>query len=128
MREETAQLTQQHEELSETRATAVANGTRHQRRGGGTAGEDDGARSEAQDAAGMRPKYCGSSAPGLPHVRRSWLRTIEHIEATCLNDLAVVATVLREDAAIARIEGEALVTEEEESRALKQRLEAPWGR
>lgn len=49
---------------------------------------------------------------------------IEHIEATCLNDLGVVATALREDAGIVRIEGEALVTEEEESRSLKQRLEA----
>jgi chromosome segregation protein len=49
---------------------------------------------------------------------------IEHIEATCLNDLAVEAVSLREDAGIVRIEGDALVTEEEESRALKQKLEA----
>jgi chromosome segregation protein len=49
---------------------------------------------------------------------------IEHIEATCLNDLAVEGSTLREDASIARIEGEALHTEEEQSRALKQKLEA----
>ena len=33
---------------------------------------------------------------------------IEHIEATCLNDLGAEAAALREDAAIVRIEGEAL--------------------
>jgi chromosome segregation protein len=49
---------------------------------------------------------------------------IEHIEATCLNDLAVEAVTLREDQSIARIEGDILHTQEEESRALKQRLEA----
>ena len=49
---------------------------------------------------------------------------IEHIDATCLNDLGAEPITLREDATIARIEGDALHTEEEESRALKQRLEA----
>jgi chromosome segregation protein len=49
---------------------------------------------------------------------------IEHIEATCLNDLAVEASILRADESIARIDGDALHTEEEESRALKQRLDA----
>ena len=49
---------------------------------------------------------------------------IEHIDATCLNDLGVEAITLREDQTIARIEGDALHTEEEEARALKQRLEA----
>jgi chromosome segregation protein len=49
---------------------------------------------------------------------------IEHIDTTCLNDLAVEATVLRVDDTIVRIEGEALATAEEEARALKQRLEA----
>src|SRR6185312_9259775 len=47
---------------------------------------------------------------------------IEHIEATCLNDLAVEAATLREDATIVRIEGDLLHTEEEASRALKQKL------
>ena len=49
---------------------------------------------------------------------------IEHIEATCLNDLGAEAAALREDAEIVRIEGEALTVEEEAARALKQRLEA----
>ena len=46
---------------------------------------------------------------------RTWRRAaakltsdIEHVEATCLNDLSVEAAALREDAAIVRIEGEAL--------------------
>jgi chromosome segregation protein len=49
---------------------------------------------------------------------------IEHVDATCLNDLGAQAAALREDVEIARIEGEALTVEEEAARALKQRLEA----
>jgi chromosome segregation protein len=49
---------------------------------------------------------------------------IEHVDATCLNDLGVEPITLREDSAIARIEGDDLHTQEEESRALKQKLEA----
>ena len=49
---------------------------------------------------------------------------IEHIEATCLNDLGLPATDLRADATIVRIEGETLTFEESESRELKKRLEA----
>jgi chromosome segregation protein len=49
---------------------------------------------------------------------------LEHLEATCVNDLSVEPTVLREDASIERIEAEALATEEEAARGLKQRLEA----
>ena len=49
---------------------------------------------------------------------------IEHIEATCVNDLGVEAPELRADEAVARLEGEALTVEEEAARALKQKLEA----
>jgi chromosome segregation protein len=49
---------------------------------------------------------------------------IEHIDETCLNDLAIEGALLRADDAILRIEGEALAAAEEEARALKQRLEA----
>jgi len=49
---------------------------------------------------------------------------LEHLEATCLNDLSVEAIALREDASIERLEGDALHTEDEVARALKQRLEA----
>jgi len=58
---------------------------------------------------------------------------LEHLSATCLNDLGVEATVLREDATIERIvpteataeagEPDALTVAEEESRAMKQRME-----
>jgi chromosome segregation protein len=49
---------------------------------------------------------------------------LEHLEATCLNDLSIEATSLRADTAILRIEAEALTAEDEAARALKQRLEA----
>ena len=49
---------------------------------------------------------------------------IEHVEINCLNDLGAEPASLRDDAAIERITGEALAAQEEEVRALKQRLEA----
>jgi predicted nucleic acid-binding Zn-ribbon protein len=49
---------------------------------------------------------------------------LEHLEATCLNDLSVEASALREDDSIVRIEAEALTAEDEAARNLKQRLEA----
>jgi chromosome segregation protein len=49
---------------------------------------------------------------------------IEHIDATCMNDLGIEAANLRADDTIARIEGSALHEEEEASRGLKQKLEA----
>ena len=49
---------------------------------------------------------------------------IEHIEATCLNDLGADPTSLREDTSIALIAGDILAAQEEESRALKGKLEA----
>ena len=49
---------------------------------------------------------------------------LEHIEATCLNDLGADPASLREDTSIPRIAGDALAAQEEESRTLKGRLEA----
>ena len=49
---------------------------------------------------------------------------IEHIDATCLNDLGVEAALLRVDDSIARMEGDALAAAEDEARAAEQRLEA----
>ena len=49
---------------------------------------------------------------------------LTHLEETCINDLSLEAITLREDAEIARIEGEALSTEDEACRGLKQKLEA----
>jgi chromosome segregation protein len=48
---------------------------------------------------------------------------LEYLEASCLAEVNVEAQVLREDAEIIRIADEALVTEEETCRGLKQRIE-----
>jgi chromosome segregation protein len=49
---------------------------------------------------------------------------LKHMEETCLNDLGIEALVLREDAEISRIEGEALALEDETCRGFKQKLES----
>ncbi len=49
---------------------------------------------------------------------------LEHLEASCLNELNVEATALRAEEGLERLEGEALEAEEELSRGLRQRLEA----
>jgi chromosome segregation protein len=121
--EETATLAAQHTQLAETRTNAVAQGARlseeaHALR---TAMNDLDARLRTlrHETEALREQRSNHTA------RAAKLASdIEHIEATCLNDLGVEAITLREDSAIARIEGDALHTEEEESRALKQRLEA----
>jgi chromosome segregation protein len=121
--EETSALAQQHEQLSETRATAVANGARLTAESAELraemAGLDQRLRALRHETEALR-----ESRASLTARAAKLASDIEHIEATCLNDLGVVATALREDASIARIEGEALTAQEEESRALKQRLEA----
>ncbi len=121
--EETAALAQQHEELSERRATAVANGARLSSEAAELRTRvtelDQRLRTLRHETEGLREQRAGLTA------RAAKLASdIEHIEATCLNDLGVVASLLREDAGIVRIEGEALTVQEEESRSLKQRLEA----
>ncbi len=120
---ETAELAVQHEQLSETRATAVANGARLT----GEATElrtkmtelDQRLRVLRHETEELRERRAGLTA------RAAKLSSdIEHIEATCINDLGTEAALLRADEAIVRIDGDALTTQEEESRALKQRLEA----
>jgi chromosome segregation protein len=49
---------------------------------------------------------------------------LTHLEETCVNDLGVEAPALREDTEMVRIDGEALATEDEACRGLKQKLEA----
>ena len=121
--EETAQLATQHETLAEARSTAVANGQRltteaTELREKMTA-LDQKLRTLRHETEALREQRAGLTA------RAAKLASdIEHINATCLNDLAVEAVQLREDASIERIEGEALTLQEEESRSLKQRLEA----
>jgi chromosome segregation protein len=121
--EETASLAAQHEAAAEARATAVAQGARLTEEAKAlrevTAALDAKLRAVRGEAEALREKRAGLQA------RVAKLTSdIEHLEATCLNDLAVEATVLRGDATIARIEGDALNEQEGEARALKQRLES----
>ncbi len=121
--EEQTTLAAQHTALAETRSSAAA----------------DAARLTAE-AADLRTRLTG-----LDHRLRA-LRTetealrehraqlaartakltsdVEHIEATCLNDLGADPASIRQDSSIARISGEDLTTQEEEARSLKQKLEA----
>jgi chromosome segregation protein len=121
--EETAALATQHAELTELRATAVAEGARLTEEAtalrAAMAELDGQLRTLRHETEALREQRAALTA------RAAKLASdIEHIEATCLNDLAVEAISLREDVSIVRIEGEALASEEEESRALKQKLEA----
>jgi chromosome segregation protein len=121
--QETAELAAQHESLVETRASAVA----------------DGARLTAE-AAELRARMAELDAKlrslrhhteelreqraNLTACAAKLASDIEHIDATCLNELAVEASLLRADHAIARMEGDALLAAENDARTLKQRLEA----
>jgi chromosome segregation protein len=121
--EETSTLAVQHGELTEARATAVAEGTHLTSQAAELrttlAALDQRLRALRHETESLREQRAELTA------RAAKLASdIEHIDATCLNDLAVEAVTLREDEEIARIEGDALHTEEEESRALKQKLEA----
>jgi chromosome segregation protein len=121
--EETAALAAQHEQLAETRANAVAQGARLTQEARDlrekTAALDAKLRTLRSETESLREQRAGLSA------RNAKLTSdIEHLEATCLNDLAVPASELRSDGSIARIDGEALNAAEAESRTLKQRLES----
>jgi chromosome segregation protein len=121
--EETASLASQHEAAAEARASALAQGARFsgeaQELRTVTAALDVKLRALRAETEELREKRSGLSA------RVAKLTSdIEHIEATCINDLAVPALELREDATIARIEGDALNEMESEARTLKQRLES----
>ena len=121
--EETAELSTHHTELTEMRAQAIAEGETLSAEAAAlrTAMSelDTKLRALRHDTEALREQRAELSA------RAAKLTSdLEHLESTCLNDLSVEAIVLREDAAIIRIEAEALVAEEEAARALKQRLEA----
>ena len=121
--EETAALTVQHAELSEVRANAVAQGARLTEEARSLRASmselDASLRTLRHETETLREQRASLTA------RAAKLASdIEHIDATCLNDLGAEAITLREDQTIARIEGDQLHTEEEESRALKQKLEA----
>ena len=121
--EETATLAVQHTEISELRATAVAQGARLTAEAtelrAAMAELDTRLRTLRHETEALREQRAALTA------RAAKLASdIEHVDATCLNDVGSEANTLREDNTIVRIEGDALHTEENESRALKQRLEA----
>ena len=121
--EETAQLATQHEQLTELRAQATAEGatlsaqaTELRTQMTELDAKLRTLRHETEDLRETRAQLSARAAKLTSDV--------EHMEQTCINDLSVEPATLREDATILRIEAEALVTEEESARALKQRLEA----
>ena len=121
--QETAELGTQHGVLAETRASAIAEGARLTEQAGELrmrmAELDTKLRALRHETEAVREERANLTA------RAAKLGSdIEHVDATCLNELGAQAAALREDAEIARIEGEALAVEEETARALKQRLEA----
>ena len=121
--EETAALAIKHSELSSLRSTATIEGARLTAQAtelrSSMAELDQRLRSLRHETEALREQRATLTA------RAARLASdIEHINATCLNDLAAEPMSLRQDASIARIEGEALAFEEEEARALKQKLEA----
>jgi len=121
--EETAALATQHTELTEMRANAIAEGeTLSAEAAALRAATHDldtklrALRHETEDLREQRAALYARAA--------KLTSDLEHLEATCLNDLSVEASALRADESIARIEAEALHEEDEAARALKQRLEA----
>ena len=121
--EETSALAGQHTKLAETRATASAESAR-------LTSETTALRATLADLD-LRLRALRGDTDTLREQRAALSARvarlssdIEHIEATCLNDLSVEPTSLREDVSIALIEGDALTSQEEEARTLKTRLEA----
>lgn len=121
--EETESLAAQQSELAEIRQNALADGERLTAQANelraAMAELDQRLRSLRHETESLREQRAAHTA------RAAKLASdIEHIDATCMNDLAIEASVLRADETIARIEGDALHEEEEASRSLKQKLEA----
>ena len=121
--EETGTLGSQQVELSEARAIAVADSARLT----AEATElrvlltalDARLRALRHETEALREQRAQLSA------RSAKLASdLEHLDATCVNDLSVDPAELRADEAIVRIEGDALNHEEEEARTLKGKLEA----
>jgi chromosome segregation protein len=113
----------QHEQLAETRTNAVAQAAR--------LSSEAAELRAAMDALDAKLRQLRTETEALREQRANLTARaarlasdLEHIESTSLNDLAVPAGELRVDEGIVRIEGDALAFEEEESRALKQKLEA----
>ena len=121
--EETEALSVQHTELTEMRAQAIAEGE--------TLSAEASALRAAMSELDIKLRALRHETEELREQRATLsaraaklTSDLEHLEATCINDLSVEPAVLREDTTIVRIEAEALVAEDEAARSLKQRLEA----
>jgi chromosome segregation protein len=119
---ETATLQQSHTELTEMRAQAIAEGE--------TLSSEASALRTAMTELDTKLRALRHNTESLREQRatltaRSAKLTsdLEYLEATCVNDLSVEPSALREDATIVRIEAEALHEEDEAAKTLKQRLE-----
>ncbi|MDE1155546.1 MAG: chromosome segregation protein SMC [Acidobacteriaceae bacterium] len=121
--EENTALAAQHTELTEIRAQAVAETETLSAEASSLRARiaelDTKLRSLRSETEGLREQRSTLTAK-----QAKLTSDLEHLEATCLNDLAVEANVLREDDSIERIEGDALSAEEEAARTLKGKLEA----
>jgi chromosome segregation protein len=98
------------------------------------------AKSAAAEAAALREKLAAAEAQlktlraatdGFREKRSTLASTaaklksdLEHLEASCVQELAVEAAELRADTEIAHLDGEELTVAEEEGRQMRQRLEA----
>jgi len=60
----------------------------------------------------------------LASLAAKLISDLEHLEASCLNELSLEAAALRVEEGIAYLEGDELTAAEEESRGMRQRLEA----
>jgi len=121
--EETTELSLRHTELTEMRAQAIAEGETLSGEAAALRASmsdlDSRLRTLRHETEELREQRATLSA------RAAKLSSdLEHLEATCLNDLSVEAVTLREDTTIVRIEAEALSAEDEAARSIKQRLEA----
>ena len=121
--EETATLQQSHVELTEMRAQAIAEGetlsTEASLLRASMTELDTKLRALRHETEELREQRAALSAKAAKLTS-----DLEHLEQTCVNDLSVEAAELRADEAIARIEGEELQAMDDDSRSLKQKLEA----
>lgn len=121
--EELASLGGRHTELAEMRAQAIAEGETLSAEASTLRAQiaelDAKLRTLRHDTEALREQRATLSAKSAKLAS-----DIEHLEGTCVNDLSVEASSLREDESIERIEGDALHIEDEAARALKQKLES----
>ncbi len=121
--EEQTTLGAQHTQLTGTRSAATAEAAR-------LTAQAAGLRTRLSDLD-TRLRALRSDAEALREARAQLIARAaklasdtEHIDLTCLNDLGAEPSSLRSDTTIERISGDALLASEDQSRALKQKLEA----